>query len=314
MPDQSIPALPPDLHAASDHERLAQDRIPPDVLAYIEGGSGQEVTLRRNRAAFSHHAILPRLLRSVGHGHTRSLLLGHEFDHPILLAPVAWQQLVHPHGEIDTARGASAMDTCMVLSPLSSCSLEDVAQHANKRWFQLYWQASREHTLSLVRRAESAGYSALVLTLDASVPTPSLRAQRAGFRFPAGVRAVNLQELPPIELPPVGAGESAIFQGVMSTAPGWEDLRWLRQQTTLPLLVKGSVVCWRSQRRSSQPGAVDITPWKMALSPAPTGGSSIGGSSCRLTARTPAGKRKPARWARSEGVWTLASSVSTRAE
>lgn len=239
MPDQSIPALPPDLHAASDHERLAQDRIPPDVLAYIEGGSGQELTLRRNREAFSRHAILPRLLRSVGHGHTRSLLLGQEFDHPILLAPVAWQQLVHPHGEIDTARGASAMDTCMVLSTLSSCSLEDVAQHANKRWFQLYWQASREHTLSLVRRAESAGYSALVFTLDASVQTPSLRAQRAGFRFPAGVRAVNLQDLPAIELPPVDAGESAIFQGVMSTAPGWEDLRWLRHQTTLPLLVKG---------------------------------------------------------------------------
>lgn len=239
MPDQPIQTLPTDLHAASDHERLAQDRIAPDVQAYIEGGSGQELTLRRNRAAFSRHAILPRLLCSVAHGHTRSLLLGHEFAHPILLAPVAWQKLVHPQGEIDTARGASAMDACMVLSTLSSCTMEDVATHASRRWFQLYWQASREHTLRLVRRAEASGYSALVLTLDASVQTPSLRAQRAGFRFPADVRAVNLQDLPPIELPPVGPDDSPIFQGVMFTAPDWDDLRWLRRQTTLPLLVKG---------------------------------------------------------------------------
>lgn len=239
MPDQPTPTLPPDLHAASDHERLAQDRIPTDVLAYIEGGSGQELTLRRNREAFSRHAILPRLLQALGHGHTRLHLLGQALPHPILLAPVAWQKLVHPQGEIDTARGASAMDTCMVLSTLSSCSLEDVAQHAERRWFQLYWQASREHTLALVRRAEAAGYSALVLTLDASVQTPSLRAQRAGFRFPANVQAVNLTGLPPIPLPAIGPDGSAIFQGVMSTAPGWDDLRWLRQQTTLPLLVKG---------------------------------------------------------------------------
>lgn len=239
MPDHPMQELPTNLFAASDHERLAQDRIPPDVLTYIEGGSGQELTLRRNREAFLRDAILPRLLRSVGHGHTRSLLLGHELAHPILLAPVAWQRLVHPQGEIDTARGASATDTCMVLSTLSSCSLEDVAEHASQRWFQLYWQASRTHTLSLVRRAEAAGYSALVLTLDASVQTPSLRAQRAGFRFPSNVRAVNLQDLPAMALPALGQNESAIFQGAMSTAPDWDDLHWLRQQTTLPLLVKG---------------------------------------------------------------------------
>lgn len=239
MPDQPTSPLPCDLHCAADHERLAQACMPPDVLAYIEGGSGQEMTLRRNREAFSRNAILPRLLRSVSHGHTRSLLLGHEFAHPILLAPVAWQKLVHPQGEIETARGANAMDACMVLSTLSSCSLEDVAPHADRRWFQLYWQASRAHTLSLVRRAEAAGYSALVLTLDATVQTPSLRAQRLGFRLPADVKAVNLKDLPPIQLPAIRSDDSTVLQGVMSTAPGWDDLCWLRQETQLPLLVKG---------------------------------------------------------------------------
>ncbi len=234
MPDQPTPTLPPDLQAASDHERLAQDRIPTDVLAYIEGGSGQELTLRRNREAFSRHAILPRLLRPLEHGHTRLRLLGQALPHPILLAPVAWQKLVHPQGEIDTARGASAMDTCMVLSTLSSCSLEDVAQHAERRWFQLYWQASREHTLALVRRAEAAGYSALVLTLDASVQTPSLRAQRAGFRFPADVQAVNLQDLPPIPLPAIGPDDSAIFQGVMSPRQGGTTCGGLVKQRPCP--------------------------------------------------------------------------------
>lgn len=239
MPEQPSPALPPELRCAADHERLAQALIAPDVLAYIEGGSGQELTLRRNRGAFSRQAILPRVLSSLQHGHTRTTLLGQALAHPILLAPVAWQKLVHPQGEIETARGAHATDTCMVLSTLSSCSLEDVAEHAGPRWFQLYWQASREHTLHLVRRAEAAGYTALVLTLDASVQTPSLRAQRAGFRFPADVSAVNLKDLPPMALPSIGPDDSAIFQGVMSTAPTWEDLRWLREQTALPLLVKG---------------------------------------------------------------------------
>lgn len=239
MPEQPLQALPSDLHCAIDHERLAQSLIPEDVLAYIEGGSGQEWTLKRNRQAFSRHAIVPRLLQAVDHGHTRSRLLNHELTHPFLLAPVAWHKLVHPHGEIETARGARAMGACMVLSTLSSVSLEEVAEHVDQRWFQLYWQASRDHTLHLLKRAEAAGYSAVVLTLDASVQTPSLRAQRAGFRFPANLHAANLHGLPPAQLPALGPDDSAIFQGVMSTAPGWEDLRWLRQQTNLPLLVKG---------------------------------------------------------------------------
>ena len=236
MPETSLPA---GLHCARDHERVAQDRVPADVLAYIEGGSGEELTLRRNRQAFNRQAILPRLLQGTRHGHTRLSLLGHAFEHPILLAPVAWQKLVHPLGEVETALAAAATDTCMVLSTLSSSTLEEVAAHASLRWFQLYWQSAREHTLSLVRRAELAGYSAIVVTLDASVQTPSLRALRAGFRLPDGVQAVNLQGLAPIPLPARREGDSAIFQGVMSMAPGWDDLRWLREQTRLPLLIKG---------------------------------------------------------------------------
>ena len=231
--------LPPGLHCAQDHERLAQERIPTGVLAYIEGGSGQEQTLRRNRAAFARQSILPRLLQPLQHGHTRLSLLGHELAHPVLLAPVAWQKLVHTRGEIETAQAAAATDTCMVLSTLSSCTLEEVAKHAATRWFQLYWQASREHTLSLVRRAEASGYSAIAVTLDASVQTPSLRALRAGFRFPGDVCAANLQGLPSVTPPAWQANDSAIFQGVMSTAPVWDDVRWLRAQTSLPLLIKG---------------------------------------------------------------------------
>lgn len=238
MPDTPT-TLPPGLFSARDHERLAPQHIAPETLAYIDGGSGQEHTLRANQRAFERVEITPCLLQDVRQGHTRLTLLGHALAHPILLAPVAHQKLVHPLGEVETARAASATDTCLVASTLSSCTLEDIAQHATQRWFQLYWQRDRDTTLTLVQRAERAGYSALVLTLDASVQTPSLRALHAGFRFPDHAHAANLRGLPGPALRPLREHDSAVFQGAMAAAPRWDDLAWLRTQTSLPLVVKG---------------------------------------------------------------------------
>lgn len=232
--------LPPGLHCAQDYESLAREAIAWPSHEYIAGGSGSEATLRANRAAFEAHSILPRLLRDATGGHTRFELLGRSLPHPILLAPVAFQKLAHPEGELETARGAAATDTCMVCSTLSSCSLEDVARTAgSEKWFQLYFQPTRAATLDLVRRAEAAGYAALVVTLDASIQAPSIRSLRAGFRMPADVQPVNLSGHP---LPPqvtLAPGQSIIFQGMMSEAPTWNELRWLLEQTVLPVVVKG---------------------------------------------------------------------------
>ncbi|NWG87764.1 MAG: alpha-hydroxy-acid oxidizing protein [Hydrogenophilaceae bacterium] len=236
----SLSHIPRDIHCAQDYEFLAQRFIAEPSYAYIAGGSGHDATLAANRKAFSEISIWPRLLRDVTDGHTRLHLLNREFAHPILLAPLAFQKLAHPSGELETARAAAATDTCMVCSTLSSTSLEEVAQYAGQeKWFQLYFQPRREVTLDLVKRAEAAGYTALVVTLDASVQAPSLRSQRAGFRMPADVRPTSLLGYPAPDPPALPAGASMIFQGMMAEAPTWEDLAWLLDQTALPVLVKG---------------------------------------------------------------------------
>ncbi len=232
--------IPDGIHCAADYEVLARAAMDPATWAYLEGGSGQGRTLAANRLAFERLSLLPRLLHDVSGGHTRLRLLGRTLAHPILLAPVAYQTLAHPGGELETARGAAAAEACMSCSTLSSYPLEDVAAHAGPlRWFQLYFQPAREQTLELVRRAEAAGYGALIVTLDASVQAPSLAALRAGFRMPAQLRPANLDRQAPQASAELPAGASRIFQGLMAQAPTWRDLEWLAGRTALPLLIKG---------------------------------------------------------------------------
>ena len=240
-----LTSIPADIHSAQDYEVLAQRFIPAPTYAYIAGGSAQDETLAANRAAFSHYAICPRLLRDLSNASTQTVVAATQFTHPILLAPVAYQGLVHPAGEIDTVCAAAATDSTLILSTLSSHSMEDVAAAAPaNKWFQLYFQPVREHTLDLVKRAEAAGYSALVVTLDASIQVPSRRAQHAGFHFPPEMSAVNLRSYcseSPVSAPAkntLSQEKSRIFS-LMRNAPSWQDLQWLQTQTKLPIWVKG---------------------------------------------------------------------------
>lgn len=235
--------IPPGILAARDYERLAGQFIPADRLAYIAGGSGEDWTAQANVAAFGRWSIVPRVLRDLRAGHTRVRVEAEEWAQPIGLAPVAFQKLVHPRGELETARAAAAAHTALLLSTLATTPLEDVArllpaQEALPRpWFQLYLQPRREDTLALVRRAEAAGYGAIVLTLDASIQLASHRALRAGFRMPAD--CVPTHGASAAVAPAVPEGASRIFQGAMALGPRAEDLAWLRTATPLPVWVKG---------------------------------------------------------------------------
>lgn len=238
-PLAALQQIPAEIHCAHDYEWLAQRFLAAPNYAYIDGGSGQDVTLAANRAAFLEWDIYPRVLADVRDGHTRCHLFGRDYATPILLAPVAFQTLAHPRGELDGAQAAAAMDTCMIASTLSSHPLEAIAAASGgDKWFQLYFQPQRDATLDLVRRAERAGYRALVVTLDASIQLPSLRALRAGFRMPPECEPANLRGYPqPLSQPQ--AGESRIFQGLMRAAPMWSDFEWLIANTALPVIVKG---------------------------------------------------------------------------
>ncbi|MFZ5485509.1 MAG: alpha-hydroxy acid oxidase [Pseudomonadota bacterium] len=236
--------LPADLFTLADHERHARARLDAPVWAYFSGGAADEITLRANRSAWDALTLLPRVLRPLAGGHTRCELLGRTLAHPIVLAPVAFQRLAHPDGELATAYAAAALGAGLVLSTQASQPLEAVAQAVlgdagrGPLWFQLYLQPDRGHTRALVQRAEAAGYEALVLTVDAPCSGVREREWRAGFRLPPGLRAVNLPEAAAISAPG-GAGSSALFDGLLRHAPTWDDVQWLQSITRLPVLLKG---------------------------------------------------------------------------
>ncbi|HQQ70880.1 MAG TPA: alpha-hydroxy-acid oxidizing protein, partial [Alicycliphilus sp.] len=208
--------IPAGVWNAIDYERLAPQAMEAGHLAYVAGGCGWDWTVAANRAAFSGWAVLPRLLRDVRAGHTRLTLAGLELPQPLLLAPVAHQRLAHPDAELATARAAAATGNCLVASTLSSCSLEEIAAAAGPaRWFQLYLQPERAHSLDLLRRAEGAGYRAIVLTLDASIQLASRSALQAGFTMPNDCVAANLAPYPPKQATSLADGERLSFQGTM---------------------------------------------------------------------------------------------------
>ena len=238
-------AIPPGTAALADHEALARQHLNDNAWAYFSGGAADEITLRANRTAWDTLVLQPRVLRPLAGGHTRTTLLGRTLEHPILLAPMAFQHLAHPDGEHASAFAAAALGAGLVLSTQASTPLEDVAQRFladpahGPLWFQLYLQHDRGFTRELVQRVEAAGAEALVLTVDAPCSGARDREQRAGFRLPAGISAVHLAGLAPPPAQPLALGQSALFDGLLQHALTWDDVQWLQSVTRLPVLLKG---------------------------------------------------------------------------
>lgn len=229
----TAPSLPP-VNLAELASR-AREHLDASALAYFDGGAADELTVAANRADWDALRLWPRVLQPIAPGHIGLQLHGRPLAHPLMLAPVAYQRLAHPEGEIATAMAAAAQGAGMVLSMQSSVSLEAVAgvmqgdPDAGPLWFQLAMLGSRAQTLALVRRAEAAGCEALVLTVDAPLHGARDRERRAGFRLPPGVRAVNL----PSPAQALGLPE------LLAQAASWDDVAWLRAETRLPLWLKG---------------------------------------------------------------------------
>jgi 4-hydroxymandelate oxidase len=241
-PLAKLQQIPSTVAGVADYEPLARARVSEPVWAYFAGGAADETTLQENCAAFRRLSLRTRILRDLSGGAgTRLDLFGETFAFPILLAPVAYQTMVHPEGELATALAASAMGAGMVVSAQAGTSLEDIAGGASAPlWFQLYIQPDRDFTHDLARRAEAAGYKALVVTADAPVSGLRNREQRAGFALPAGVEAVNLRGMKPAPVQLGAPGRPVLFGGpLLAAAPTWRDIDRLRAATRLPILLKG---------------------------------------------------------------------------
>lgn len=240
QPPHPAPAarIPAGISRAADYARLAPDVLDPAIFAHLEGGSGDDRSAAANLAAFADLAIVPRVLRPVHHGNIACTLDGVARPHPVMLAPLGSQRLFHSEAECAAAAAAAAVQACFVASTMASVTMEDIAAVAGAdRWFQLYFQPDRADTLGLVRRAEAAGYAALVVTVDTPVQLPSCRALDAGFRAPDDFP--NLRNRAARPAAPALAGQGRILNGFMRDAPTLDDIDWLLAETRLPLWIKG---------------------------------------------------------------------------
>jgi 4-hydroxymandelate oxidase len=206
-----------------DYERLAEEALDANAHAYFAGGSGDEVTLRENVAAFERRKLRPRVLVDVRSVSTATTVLGAEVALPILVAPLALQRMAHPEGELATARAAAAAGTVMCLSTASTFRPAEVAAAApdGARWFQVYVFGDRSLTEELIAEAAGNGFSALVLTVDVPYLGRRERDLRIDFKIPEGI---------------VPAGD--IFGEGFDASLSWRDLEWLAGYG-LPVVVKG---------------------------------------------------------------------------
>ncbi|MGW2228517.1 alpha-hydroxy acid oxidase [Streptomyces formicae] len=231
-----------DLLCLADVERAAAAVLPADVRDFVAGGSGTETTLDANRAALDRVFLVPRVLRDVSECSTRAELLGRPYRMPVALAPVAYQRLLHPEGELAAARAAKAAGVPFTASTLSSVPVEQLTAIGGSVWFQLYWLRDPGRSLDLVDRAADAGAEAVVLTVDVPWMGRRLRDVRNRFALPDQVRAAHLDGGPSAaHRAPSGAGSAlaAHTGAAFSPALTWSAVAQVRERTRLPLVLKG---------------------------------------------------------------------------
>ncbi|MET8963455.1 lactate 2-monooxygenase [Streptomyces sp. NPDC004096] len=242
----AVPRLPTDLTRL---EQLTEQRLGPGPVGYVAGSAGTGSTARANRAALERRRIVPRMLRDV---HERDLsveVLGRSLPAPLALAPIGVLSIMHPDAEPAAARAAAAQGVPFVLSSASSTPMEQVAEASGdgERWFQLYWAKDREVTRSFLARAKSAGFTALLVTLD----TPMLAwrprdLDQAYLPFLHGVGTANYFSDPAFQAglakPVHEDPDAAVMHFVgMFADPGktWPDLAFLRENWDGPIVLKG---------------------------------------------------------------------------
>lgn len=230
-------------------ERRAREVMSDTAFDYVVGGAGVEDTVRANREAFRRWRIVPRVLRDVSRRDHGVELFGRRHGYPLMLAPLGVQRILHPSGELGTARAAAGLGVPMVLSTVSSTTLEEVAGALGDapRWFQLYWPSEPALAASLLERAEAAGYGAIVITLDAAflgwrprdlerAYLPFLYAEGLANYFGDPVFRASLERPPEEDVPAAVMRVASLF-----THPGltWDDLAFARERTRLPIVLKG---------------------------------------------------------------------------
>jgi lactate 2-monooxygenase len=244
--EDRLPPFTTDLTALEDS---ARERMEDGPFWYVAGSAGSGATARANREAFDRHRLVPRMLTGATERDPRTTVLGQELPAPVLLAPVGVQSIVHPEGELATARAASALGLPMVLSTASSYPLEQVAEANGEgpRWFQLYWPNDDEVCASILARARAAGFSTLVVTLDTWTLAwrpkdldrsylPFIRGVGTAIPFSDPAFRAGLAKPPEEDLISAVLRWVPMFTGTDKT---WARLPFLREHWDGPIVLKG---------------------------------------------------------------------------
>lgn len=230
-------------------EAKAKEKLENKPYYYVAASAGAEITAKQNNKAFEKWQIVPRMLCDTSSRNLSIELFGRKYAYPVLLAPVGVQSIVHLEGELATARAAAAMDVPFIASTASTYSMEKIAGEMGQapRWYQLYWSKDREIAASMVKRAEAAGYDAIVITLDTPMMAwrekdienaylPFLEAQGIGNYLEDPVFCSRLDKSPQEDLQAAIMLWARVFGNPTLT---WEDLEFIKAQTSLPILLKG---------------------------------------------------------------------------
>jgi isopentenyl diphosphate isomerase/L-lactate dehydrogenase-like FMN-dependent dehydrogenase len=280
--DATRRVAPPRVVNIDDLRTLAKRRLPRVVFDYIDGGAEDEVTLRENRRAFELVTFRPRHAVAVPRCDLGTAVLGTQLNVPFLLAPVGSSRMFYPRGEVAAARAAGAAGTAYTLSTLSGCTLEDVrAGSTGPLWYQLYLVGGRDVAKAAIERARSAGFTALVITIDTAVSGLRERDVRNGSRELLGSKVVSklryvpqmlarprwlagflrdggLMRFPNVVIPEKGPMSYAdVSVALDEAAVTWNDLQWIRKVWEGPVVVKG-VLTAEDARRAIDEGAAGI--------------------------------------------------------
>ena len=265
-----------------DLRRLAQQRLPRVLFDYLDGGADAEVTLRENTRAFEEATFRPRNALYIPERDTRTSVLGSNVSMPVFLAPCGFTHMFYPHGEPTAARAAGKAGIGYVLTTMSGHRLEDVAQATSgPLWYQLYLAGGHDAGKAAIERAQKAGFSALVITIDtgtfgmrerdvrngagallganlfAKIPfLPQVLAHPgwlAGFLRAGGVRKLHNIVVPGRGTLPLSEAQSSLAQSVVT----WDDLKWIRKEWPGPIVVKGVMIA-QDAKRAVEEGAAGV--------------------------------------------------------
>ena len=221
-------------------EKLFEENLSPAISGYYKSGARDEITLKRNREIFNEYEILPKLLRDVSKIDTSINILNLKLNNPIILAPIAMQQMAHKEGEVATAMAAQKFGSAMTLSTSSNKSIEEVADHNDNLFFQLYFAKDRAITETMLKKAKEYGFKAIVFTADAPKLGTRERDERNKFKMPDDLSLGNFkgtifEKFDDQDGSSMNMHNELLFDKTLT----FETIDWIKKTAKLPVLVKG---------------------------------------------------------------------------